>query len=77
MHIKKGDIVKVITGGYKGKTGKVLKVLRKENRVIDVYKRQGYWASRSGFAKARFYPRKKKKGVNRYDNCLLYTSRCV
>ncbi len=34
MHIKKGDIVKVITGGYKGKTGKVLKVLRKENRVI-------------------------------------------
>ena len=34
MHIKKGDIAKVITGGYKGKTGKVLKVLRKENRVI-------------------------------------------
>ncbi len=34
IHIKKGDIVKVITGGYKGKTGKVLKVLRKENRVI-------------------------------------------
>ena len=34
MHIKKGDIVKVITGGYKGKTGKVLKVLTKENRVI-------------------------------------------
>ncbi|HHZ18591.1 MAG TPA: 50S ribosomal protein L24 [Acholeplasmataceae bacterium] len=34
MRIKKGDIVKVITGGYKGKTGKVLKVLTKENRVI-------------------------------------------
>lgn len=34
MHIKKGDTVKVITGDYKGKIGKVLHVLRQENRVV-------------------------------------------
>jgi len=34
MYIKKGDIVKIITGEYKGKTGKVLEVLRKKNRIV-------------------------------------------
>ena len=34
MYIKKGDTVKVINGEYKGKTGKVLHVLRKDNRVV-------------------------------------------
>ena len=34
MHIKKGDVVKVITGKYKGKEGKILKVFLKTNRVI-------------------------------------------
>lgn len=34
MHIKKGDIVKVIAGKYKGKEGKILKVFLKTNRVI-------------------------------------------
>ena len=32
--LKVGDKVKVITGSNKGKTGKVSKVLRNENRVI-------------------------------------------
>ena len=32
--IKVGDNVRVITGSNKGKEGKVLKVLRKDNRVI-------------------------------------------
>ena len=32
--IKKKDIVIVISGNYKGKTGKVLKVFRDEERVI-------------------------------------------
>lgn len=32
--IKKGDNILVITGGEKGKKGKVLRVLRPENRVI-------------------------------------------
>lgn len=33
-HIRKGDIVQVIAGHEKGKTGKVLKVLKEENRVL-------------------------------------------
>jgi len=32
--IKKGDTVKVITGDDKGKTGEVLQVLRKEEKVL-------------------------------------------
>lgn len=34
MKIKVGDNVKVIAGADKGKTGKVTRVLRKENRVV-------------------------------------------
>lgn len=34
MHIKKNDTVMVITGNQKGKQGKVLKVLRDENKAI-------------------------------------------
>ncbi len=34
MKIKKGDTVKVISGNYRGKTGKVLKVMPKRNRAI-------------------------------------------
>jgi large subunit ribosomal protein L24 len=32
--IKKGDVVVVISGDDKGKTGRVLEVLNKENRVV-------------------------------------------
>ncbi|MGM0396309.1 MAG: 50S ribosomal protein L24 [Bacillota bacterium] len=34
MHIKSGDTVVVISGKDKGKTGKVMKVLPKDNKVI-------------------------------------------
>lgn len=34
FHIHKNDMVKVIAGKEKGKTGKVLRVLPKKNRVI-------------------------------------------
>ena len=34
MKIRKDDSVMVIAGNYKGKTGKVLKVFPKENKVI-------------------------------------------
>lgn len=34
MHIKKGDTVQIISGDHKGATGKVLRVIRDENRVI-------------------------------------------
>ncbi|MGM0518413.1 MAG: 50S ribosomal protein L24 [Campylobacterota bacterium] len=34
LKIKKGDTVKIITGDDKGKTGEVLQVLPKDNKVI-------------------------------------------
>ena len=34
MHVKKGDLVVVISGKGAGKTGKIKRVLPKENRVI-------------------------------------------
>lgn len=34
MHVKTGDMVVIISGKEKGLKGKVLKVLRKENRVV-------------------------------------------
>lgn len=34
MRIRKGDLVKVISGKDRGKTGKVQAVLRKENKVF-------------------------------------------
>ncbi|MBX4189170.1 50S ribosomal protein L24 [Candidatus Parcubacteria bacterium] len=34
MHIKKGDNVIVTTGSGKGKTGKVLRALPKENKIL-------------------------------------------
>jgi large subunit ribosomal protein L24 len=34
MHIKKDDNVKILAGKEKGKTGKVLKALPKEDKVI-------------------------------------------
>lgn len=34
MHVKKGDIVKVITGKDKGKFGVILRALPKEDKVI-------------------------------------------
>ncbi|MDD3807510.1 MAG: 50S ribosomal protein L24 [Candidatus Marinimicrobia bacterium] len=34
MHVKKNDTVKVMAGKDRGKTGKILKVFPKQNRVI-------------------------------------------
>jgi len=34
MHIKKGDTVKIVSGKEKGKTGKVLSILKDKNRII-------------------------------------------
>lgn len=33
LRLKKGDMVKIITGSHKGKTGKIVAVLPKENAV--------------------------------------------
>lgn len=34
VHVRKGDLVKVIAGNERGKTGRVLRVIPKENRVV-------------------------------------------
>lgn len=34
LHIKKGDMVEVIAGDYKGATGRVLRVIPEENKVV-------------------------------------------
>lgn len=34
MHVKKDDMVQIIAGDSKGATGKVLRVLREENKVV-------------------------------------------
>jgi large subunit ribosomal protein L24 len=34
LHIKKGDMVEIISGDHKGATGKVLRVMPKKNRVV-------------------------------------------
>ena len=34
MHVKKDDMVQVIAGDHKGTTGKVLRVMQDENKVI-------------------------------------------
>ena len=34
MHVKKGQTVKILSGKDKGKTGKILRALPKESRVI-------------------------------------------
>ena len=34
MNIKKNDIVKIICGNFVGKTGRVIKIMNKENKVI-------------------------------------------
>ena len=34
MNIRKNDIVKVMCGNFSGKTGRVIKVINKENKII-------------------------------------------
>ncbi len=34
LHVKKGDIVEIITGDHKGATGRVLRVIREKNSVV-------------------------------------------
>jgi large subunit ribosomal protein L24 len=34
FHVKKGDVVKVISGNHKGASGKIIEVLSKNDRVL-------------------------------------------
>ncbi|MFA7201914.1 MAG: 50S ribosomal protein L24 [Candidatus Paceibacterota bacterium] len=43
LHVKKGEVVRILTGKDKGKTGKIIKCLPTQNKVIvegiNVYKK--------------------------------------
>ena len=34
IHVKQGDYVQIITGTYKGQTGKIIQIIRKKQQVI-------------------------------------------
>ena len=34
LHLKQGDLVKVITGKDKGKTGEVIKLIKKKSQIV-------------------------------------------
>jgi large subunit ribosomal protein L24 len=34
FHVKKGDVVQVVTGNHKGSTGKILQILPKKEQVL-------------------------------------------
>ena len=53
MHVKKGDNVIVLAGKDKGKTGKILRALPKEDKVLveGVNVRKVFQKNRSGKAK--------------------------
>ena len=74
-HVKKGDMVEVLTGREKGKTGKILKILKKKDRVI---------VEKVNFVKKHARPGGKfaKGGIVEMEaplhisNVALYCSRC-
>lgn len=75
MHIKTGDLVYVIAGREKGKTGKVLRVIKSENKAI---------VEKLNIAKKHSKPSQKnptggiadiEKGID-ISNMLLYCSKC-
>ena len=73
--IRKGDMIQIIAGREKGKTGKVLKVLRDSNRVI---------VEKLNLVKRHTKPTQKnpqggileKEGSLSYSNVLLLCPKC-
>lgn len=73
--IRKGDMVQIIGGREKGKTGKVLKVIRDKNRVVveklNIFKRHTKPTQKSpqgGIVE--------KEGSIHYSNVLLLCPKC-
>jgi large subunit ribosomal protein L24 len=75
MHIKSGDTVYIISGKEKGKTGKVLRVIKNEKKAI---------VEKLNVAKKHSKPTQKnptggitdvEKGID-VSNILLYCSKC-
>jgi large subunit ribosomal protein L24 len=34
MHVKKGDMVKILSGDFRGKTGKIVRAMPREGKVV-------------------------------------------
>ncbi len=76
FHIKKDDMVAVIAGKEKGKTGKVLTVIRKKDRVVveklNMVKRHmkpGAYSRQGGIVE--------KEGPIHISNLMLICSKCT
>ena len=73
-HVKKKDLVQVMTGKEKGKTGKILRVVLKKNRVVveklNMIKRH---TRPSGKAPGGII---EKEGPIAASNVLLYCEKC-
>ena len=65
MHVKRGDVVKVISGKDKGKQGKVLATSPKEQKVI---------VEGLNMVKKHVKPRQAGDQGGIIEACLLYTS---
>lgn len=75
MHVKRDDIVMVLTGKDQGKTGKILRIIPRQNRVIveginlvKRHMRSGSPAQPGGILE--------KEGAIDISNVLPYCSRC-
>ena len=75
-HIKKDDKVKIIAGKDKGKIGKVLKVIRKKNRVlvenVNIVKRHT-----KPTAKTRQGGIVEGEAAIRMDNVMILCGKCI
>ncbi|MDE6432398.1 MAG: 50S ribosomal protein L24 [Opitutales bacterium] len=70
MKLKRNDDVVVLTGDYKGKTGKILRVLREKSRVIV----EGVAVAKKHMKKSQQYPDGAVVEVERpihYSNVML------
>ncbi|MBI4495397.1 MAG: 50S ribosomal protein L24 [Deltaproteobacteria bacterium] len=75
FHVRKNDLVQVVSGKERGKTGKVLKVLPKKNRVV---------VEKVNFIKRHARPTGKtrqggiveKEGPIHVSNVLLFCPKC-
>ena len=61
LHVKKGDTVEIIAGDNKGSTGKVLRVLPEENKVVV----QGYNLAKKHVRPSRKNPRGGRINIER------------
>ena len=64
MRIKKDDMVMVIAGKDKGRTGKVLKAMPKENTLLGLCVQQGPFLIQKEWAKWIYCNKQRRHGKN-------------